>query len=256
MRARSFLNLFSKKTSGPPPPPVLQLELLDDLDAPFKAALLSMYHGEPQLGVDGQRHSLDEKVKVSPEEGMWLYEECRKSKPQRTLETGFGYGFSTLFFLAAIAKNNSGHHTAIDPYERSMWNGIGLTATNVLAPPGMFRFVEETSVSAAVELERVSSAYDLIFIDDGHRFEEVLVEFYIYAKLCKIGGLVILDDMWMSSVKTVASFVRTNRSDFSEIPTPIPNLCVFQKVGKDERKWHYFRPFLVDWHQIPVSDGS
>jgi hypothetical protein len=77
------------------------LESLDDLDAPFKSALLSMYYGVPQLGVDGQQHSLDEKVKISPDEGMWLYEECRKSKPERTLEIGLGYGFSTLFFLAA-----------------------------------------------------------------------------------------------------------------------------------------------------------
>lgn len=253
MRAMSLLNLFSKKT---PRPPALQLELLGDLDAPFKSALLSMYHGEPQLGIDGQRHSLDEKVKISPEEGMWLYEECLKSKPERTVEIGFGYEFSTLFFLAALAKNNFGYHCAIDPYQRSAWHGIGLTTPNALAPSGRFRFVEETSVRAAAELERESSAYDLIFIDGGHLFEEVLVDFFLYARLCKIGGLVILDDMWMSSIKTVASFVRTNRSDFSEIPTPIPNLCVFQRVGKDERKWHYFRPFIVDQDQIQVSDES
>lgn len=253
MRARSLLNLFSKRT---PRPPGLQLELLDDLDAPFKSTLLSMYHGEPQLGVDGQHHSLDETVKISPEEGMWLYEECRKSKPGRTVEIGLGYGFSTLFFLAALAKNNFGHHSAIDPYQRSAWHGIGLTTPKALAPPGRFRFVEQTSVRAAVELERECWAYDLIFIDGGHLFEDVLVDFFLYAKLCKIGGLVILDDMWMSSVKTVVSFVRTNRSDFSEVQTPIPNICVFQRVGKDERKWHHFRPFIVDQHQIEVSDES
>jgi len=245
--------IVSKKTSRHS---VSRLELLDDLDTPFKSALLSMYHAVPQLGADGQQHSLDEKVKISPDEGMWLYEECRKSKPEKILEIGLGYGFSTLFFLAALAKNNFGHHTAIDPYQRSAWQGIGLATANALAPPGRFRFVEETSVRAAVELERESLAYDLIFIDGGHIFEQVLVDFFLYAKLCKIGGLVILDDMWMSGIKTVASFIRTNRKDFSEIPTPIPNLCVFQRVGKDERKWHEFRPFVVDQHQPQVFDES
>jgi predicted O-methyltransferase YrrM len=246
-----LLNLFSKKT---PRHSVSRLELLDDLDAPFKSALLSMYHGEPQLGVDGQQHSLNEKVKISPEEGMWLYEECRKSKPERTIEIGLGYGFSTLFFLAALANNNFGHHSAIDPYQRSAWQGIGLSKANALAPSGRFRFVEQTSVRAAMELERENSAYGLIFIDGGHIFEQVLVDFFLYAKLCKIGGLVILDDMWMSSIRTVASFVRSNRDDFCEIPTPIPNLCVFQKVGEDERKWQHFRPFIVDQHRNQVFD--
>ena len=256
MRARNLSNLFFKKTPLPPPPPVLQLNLLDDLDEPFKSALLSMYRGEPQLGTDGQRHSLNEAVKISPEEGKWLYEECLKSRPPKTLEIGLGYGFSTLFFLAALAKNNYGHHEAVDPYQQSAWHGIGLTTTKALAPPDRFRVIEETSVCAAVSLEREKAVYDLIFIDGGHIFEQALVDFFLYAKLCKIGGLVILDDMWMSALKTVASFVRANRSDFSEIPTPIPNLCVFRRVGEDQREWFYFRPFIVDQHQGQIAEKS
>jgi predicted O-methyltransferase YrrM len=217
MRARNIFDLFSRKT---PRPPVSESELLDDLDAPFKSALLSMYRGDPQLGIDGQRHFLQKNTKVPAEEGMWLYEQCRKSKPERSLEIGLAYGFSTLFFLAALARNNFGHHSAIDPYQESAWHGIGLTITNALAPSGRFRFIEDTSVSAAVQLEREGLPYDVIFIDGGHRFEEVLVDFFLYAQLCKVNGLIILDDMWMSSVKSVASFVRTNRSDFSEVRTP------------------------------------
>lgn len=243
MRARNLLNLLSRKTSRPP---LSELELLDDVDAPFKAALLSMYRGDAQLGVDGQRHILHKDTKVPPEEGMWLYEQCRTSKPERSLEIGLAYGFSTLFFLAALARNNFGHHSAIDPYQNSAWHGIGLSIINALAPPGRFRFIEDTSVSAAVQLEREGLPYDVIFIDGGHRFEEVLVDFFLYAQLCKVNGLVILDDTWMSSVKTVASFVRSNRSDFAEVRTPVQNLCVFQRVGKDEREWHHFRRFVVD----------
>src|SRR5580692_6005786 len=99
-------------------------------------------------------------------------------------------------------------------------------------------------------------AYDLIFIDGGHLFEQALTDFFLYAPLCKIGGLVVLDDMWMSSIKTVASFVRTNRNDFSEIPTAIPNLCVFRKIGKDEREWHYFRPFVADQEQGKIAEQA
>jgi predicted O-methyltransferase YrrM len=242
MRVPNLMNLFSKR--APLPVDVLPLELLDDLDDPFKSALLSMYRADPQLGTDGQRHSLDTTVKISPEEGMWLYGECRQLRPQRTLEIGLGYGFSTIFFLAALTQNNLGQHTAIDPYNRSRWHGIGLTTLNALAPPHKLRIVEATSVQAAVELERENLEYNVIFIDGGHLFEQALVDFFLFAKLCRIGGLVILDDMWMSSIKTVASFVRANRSDFSEITTTIPNICVFRRVGEDERNWDYFRSFV------------
>jgi predicted O-methyltransferase YrrM len=160
------------------------------------------------------------------------------------LEIGLGYGFSTIFFLAALTQNNLGHHTAIDPYNRSRWHGIGLTTLNALAPPNKLRIVEATSVQAAVELGRENLEYDVIFIDGGHLFEQALVDFFLYAKLSRIGGLVILDDMWMPSIRTVASFVRVNRSDFSEITTSIPNSCVFRKVGEDERNWDYFRSFV------------
>jgi len=254
MRVSNLLNLFSRRV--PAPENVLPLDLLDDLDDPFKSALLSMYRADPQLGADGQRHNLDTTVKISPEEGMWLFGECRRLRPQRTLEVGLGYGFSTLFFLSALTKNKLGQHTAIDPYNRVRWQGIGLTTLNALAPPNMLRIVEETSVQAAVELDRENLEYDLIFIDGGHLFEQALVDFFLYAKLCRTGGLVILDDMWMSSIKTVASFVRTNRSDFSEIPTPIPNLCVFRRLGEDHREWNYFRPFNADHQQGEIAVDS
>ena len=213
-----------------------------------------MYRGEPQVGADGKSYPLDE-TKVPLEEGMWLYHEYCKLKPERSVEIGLGYGYSTLFFLAALSKNNLGHHTAVDPYQRR-WHGVGLTTTSRLAPAGKFRVVEETSVRAGIQLGGEGLAYDLIFIDGGHLFEQALTDFFLYAPLCKIGGLVVLDDMWMSSIKTVASFVRTNRNDFSEIPTAIPNLCVFRKIGKDEREWHYFRPFVADQEQGKIAEQA
>ena len=50
------------------------------------------------MGSDGKMYKLDGVSKIGPEEGMYIYELCRKINPQRTLEIGFAYGFSTLFF--------------------------------------------------------------------------------------------------------------------------------------------------------------
>jgi predicted O-methyltransferase YrrM len=93
-------------------------QILSSLPEPFRSALLSMYEGDLQLGEDGEKHSLDEITGISPAEGMWIYELCRKVKPQATLEIGLAYGFSTIYFLAVLAENGNGHHSSIDPYQR------------------------------------------------------------------------------------------------------------------------------------------
>ncbi len=224
-------------------------ELLDQLDPPFRAALLSMYRSEPQLGADALLHAMDPITRISPSQGMWLYDLCLATKPKAMLEIGMAYGFSTLYFLAAMARNRMGHHTAIDPFQLSTWHGIGLTHAKALAPTGdqapNFRFIEDRSERVATDLARANASFDLIFIDGTHLFDGVLADFYLYAPLCAMGGRIIFDDNWMSSVRTALAFVCANRSDFTEIPASESNVRVLQRVSTDKRPWDHFREFAV-----------
>lgn len=224
------------------------LDHLDPLDPKFRNALISMYKGEQQLGIDGKLHQLDG-TRIAPREGMWLYNLCLSQKPESILEIGLAYGFSTLYILAAIEKNRVGHHTAIDPLQSSHWHGIGLTHAKLLSPVNTadisFRFIEDFSVNTATDLRRSNSSFDLIFIDGGHRFDDVLVDFCLYSHLCAMNGLIILDDKWLSSIKTVAAFIRKNRDDFVELKVDLPNVFVFKKTGVDSRSWQHFRSFHV-----------
>jgi predicted O-methyltransferase YrrM len=243
VRLFNALGLDNRRLSEPVPPATEQV--LADLDLPFRDALFSMYRGEPQLGLDGQRHPIDTLCKIFPSQGMWLYEMCRSLKPAATLEIGMCYGFSTLFFLAAIAKNGTGRHTAVDPDVRRHWHGIALASVQSLGMNSSFRFVEERSARAATDLAREGSLFDLIFIDGSHRFDDATVDFYLYAPLCSIGGRIIFDDMWMKSIQTAVAFVRTNRKDFVELPKPHENTSVFQRIAADAREWDHFHPFPV-----------
>ena len=166
-------------------------------------------------------------------------------KAPATLEIGCAYGFSTVFFLAAIAKNREGGHTAIDPFQRTDWHGIGVANVRAVGGDSSFRFIEERSDRAATDLARKNASFDIIFIDGNHRFDDALVDFYLYAPLCKADGLIILDDMWMNSLQTAASFIRSNRTDFVEVPTALQRICVFRRTGDDLRPWDHFRPFDV-----------
>jgi len=224
-------------------------ELLAALDPRLCTTLRSMYRGEAQPGTDGRLHTPDNITRISPSQGMWLYDLCLAVKPKHTLEIGMAYGYSTLYFLAAIARNQSGHHTAIDPFQNSYWHGIGLAHANDHLPAAgkdtSFRFIEDRAEHAATDLARTGSRFDLIFIDGNHCFDAVLVDFYLYAPLCAIGGRIVFDDLWMSSVQTAVAFLRTNRADFVELPVTESNVCVFQRVSGDLRQWDHFQEFAV-----------
>jgi predicted O-methyltransferase YrrM len=229
---------------APPAPPSLE-EVFAEIDPPFRAALLSIYRGEPQLGLDGQRHEINTIYGIGASQGMWLYDLCCARRPNTTLEIGVSYGVSTLFFLAAIAKNKAGNHTGVDPHVRSHWHGIALAHVRALGMESSFRYMEELSCRAAIDFARENRTFDVIHIDGSHRFDDVMTDFYLFAPLCPVGGYIILDDMWMNSVQTAASFVRANRSDFVEVPTPISNMCVFERIREDVRDWDHFRTFAV-----------
>jgi len=241
------MNVLRKwfKRYGPIEQPAVTPEsLLERLDEPFRSALLSMYHGEPQTRSDGTTCKIDPIAGVIPANGMWLYDECLRLAPRACLEVGFAFGFSTLFFLAGIAKNGSGMHLAVDQFEHSHYGGVGLQKVREVCATANFRFVQESSVHATADLEREHSTFDFIFIDGNHRFDDALVDFTLFSRLLNKGGLIVFDDMWMRSLRTAVAFVQTNRQDFLRIPSP-PTLAAFERIGDDARLWEHFIPFAV-----------
>jgi predicted O-methyltransferase YrrM len=239
-------------------------EVTQRLDDPFRSLLCSMYRGERQEGTDGRLHPLDALVRIAPFEGMWLYDLCRRVKPLRTLEIGLAYGFSTLFFLAAIRANDHGIHWAVDPGQTDLWHGIGVRRAQLVGMKHAFRFIEEKSVRALPDFTREGLAFDVIFVDGAHYFDSALVDFVLAADLCQVGGYIIFDDLWLPPIRKVVSFVRANRTEFTEVDRPwrrlwsrwslrapgnivrevsVANVAVFQKTGGDRRDWRHFVDF-------------
>ncbi len=215
---------------------------LDPLPSRFRSGLLSMYYGEPQIGGDGKFYNIHSTTYIPPEEGMWLFQLCRDFKPNATLEIGFAYGYSTLFFLAALSENGTGHHTAIDPFEDELWHGIGMCHAKSVESDDYFRFIKSKSIIALPHLAN-SEKFDVIFIDGNHRFDDALVDFTLSAELCTLGGYIVLDDMWLPSIRMVAAFIHSNRPDFEELKAPLLNVAVFRRIGNDNREWNHYVQF-------------
>lgn len=240
--------------------PVEELKVFaPQLDAEGRKTLTRMYSSRELEGTTGKRYEVGA-VKVSVQEGSELNRLLREHGARRTLEIGFAFGFSTIWILDALAGQEDGFHIALDPFETSYWGGVGLR--QVSETPGFaerFKWMEERSALALADMIRGKQEFDAIFIDGNHRFDDVLVDFYLADQVLKVGGLVAFDDMWMDSIKSVASFVVNNRS-YRFVPQRAINMAVFVKTAADTRNWQHYNPFAtmhVPFNTpIPVKKGE
>lgn len=209
--------------------------------SPQAQTILEEMYSAPALdGVNGPVE-IDQLTRVDKVKGSELYRLVKESGAARSLEVGLAYGFSTIWIVDALAEGGS--HIAIDPFQLSYWQGVGLTQAKRLAGKD-FTFVEDYSIHALSDHIRAGDRFDFIFIDGNHRFDDVLVDFYLADQVLKPGGLMVLDDTWMASIRSVVSYVLANRA-YEHVPQRSNQMAAFRKLKDDDRDWRHFRPFRV-----------
>lgn len=157
-------------------------------------------------GRSGKVHELHSGL--DREEGEFLYN-IIKDDPTilRTLEVGCAYGFSSLYICAALQGRTGVSHTIIDPIENSFWDGVGI---NKLEEAGIsfFEFIEDYSEFALPRLLRQKDGcFDFIFVDGMHTFDHALLDCFYATRLLRVGGYLMLDDIYFLSVRRVVSFI-------------------------------------------------
>jgi predicted O-methyltransferase YrrM len=230
-------------TSTNPPPPasparsaVPRPVLSDDA----RTILKDMYSGQKLQGSKGPVE-IDAITRVDQIKGSELNRLVRASGAKKSLEVGLAYGFSTIWILDALPEG--GDHIAIDPFQESYWSGVGATQARRM-PKRHFKVIEDYSIHVLSDLIRAGDRFDFIFIDGNHRFDDVLVDFYLADQILAVGGIMALDDSWMASIRTVANFVATNRA-YEPVCQRSPSMAVFRKLRDDDRDWRHFRRFDV-----------
>lgn len=188
-------------------------------------------------------------VRITIEEGAALYDLLRVHDVRSSLEIGFAYGFSTIWFLEALAGQQGARHFAIDPFEKRNWHGIGLKQVELLDSPVAFEFMPERSIMALPDLIRRQQSFDFVFIDSSHKFDETLLEYHLCDKLLPVGGLMAFDDIWMPAVRSVVNYVLANH-DYAPVRQKLNKVAFLRKTGKNKRDWDYFRPFSTRDRQL------
>ncbi len=186
----------------------------------------------------------DQGTAVSRAEAEFMYALVARLKPKATLEVGMGYGASAAFIISAARATQYTQYThfAMDPMQ-SDYHDLGLRNVAKLGLDGFMRFMPEYSHVALPKLCVEGVKVDFAFIDGGHRFDDIFLDFYYAELLLNEGGHILLHDAWMRSTQTVASWVRKNKANFEQVPIPMKNLILFRKRGVDDRAWNHFRGF-------------
>jgi predicted O-methyltransferase YrrM len=209
-----------------------------------------MYHSDKLHGTESdQPICIDKSTRISVGQGVTINSLMRAHSVKRSLEIGLAYGFSTVWMLDALRSQRDSLHIAIDPFELRSWHGIGLVQIKKLDLDRHFQWVEDYSIHALSDLIRQQAQFDFIYIDGNHRFDDVVVDFYLSDQVLRPGGLIALDDLWMQSIRTAANFIVTNRA-YKLVPQPVDNMMVLKKEHGDDRDWLHFKSFKV------ASEGS
>jgi predicted O-methyltransferase YrrM len=207
--------------------------------------LNEMYQTNRARDLADQVHEL-EFGGVPKETGSLLYGLIRQFHPRQTIETGFAFGFSTLFILQALADNGSGRHLAIDPVESTRWHGIGLANVRRSGHAAIFQHIETISQFALPGLLQNQFQTDFAFIDGSHLFDEALLDAYYVDRLLVPGGIMVIDD-WhhMPAVRSAVNFVEANYT-YEVLSFPVAtNVRVLRKLPGPAREWNHFVPFVV-----------
>ncbi len=207
--------------------------------------LQTMYSAEALPGTESDSPvKILRNTRISVQQGAAIHALIRGMPAVRTLEIGFAYGYSTIWILDAHRVHPNAVHIAVDPFEKTGWDGIGLRAIEQLSyvPKTCFRWMENPSIHALTSLIRDGELFDLIYIDGAHLFDYIMVDMFLCDKLLKPEGLMILDDMWLGAVQRAVRFTEANRAYVRE-QNAESNIAVLRKLRDDDRAWDHYVDF-------------
>ncbi|MEZ6013853.1 MAG: class I SAM-dependent methyltransferase [Planctomycetota bacterium] len=173
---------------------------------------------------------------------------------RRTLETGFAFGLSGLFMLRAALRNGASPydgpvHTALDPFQSTTWRRAGL---RLFAQAGVSHLLRFEAAYSELQLPRFVEAgeqFDAVLIDGGHRFEMAFADLLFASRLVRPGGAVIVDDVWLPSVRAAVEYFTTNVGLMRDERTSGPageHFAVLRMPRElPKRAWDHYQPFYA-----------
>ncbi|MGW8374690.1 class I SAM-dependent methyltransferase [Streptomyces sp. ODS28] len=128
------------------------------------------------------------------------------------VEVGLGYAGSALAIGEALLRAGAPtpRHVVIDPYQYTAYDGVGWELLCGAGLDGVAELVTEPSQRFLPKLAGAGFGADAAFVDGSHHFHNVFVDLHFLNEIVRPGGVVVLDDVWWSSVSAAAAYFETN----------------------------------------------
>lgn len=241
-----------------------------------------IYRTQTGITAQGVRRPLDSAI--DPREGQFLFDLIAQDDAVlRTLEVGCAFGLSSLHICDALNGRAGAAHTIIEPFPEQ-WDNLGAIHLEQ-AGVSFHRMIHDRSEFVLPQLlreqERASAApFDLVFIDGFHTLDHTLMDCYYANRLLRVGGYLVVDDLWMPSVRKVVNYLMTypcfelcgavndpprpvspgrqarrrlraalRRALGLAPPTPVykfeyerlrPTMVALKKIAEDQRPWDWY----------------
>lgn len=181
---------------------------------------------------------------VKKEEAKFIYDFIIENNLKSTLEIGFAFARSASHIMSATQAK----HIACDPFQNN-YGDMGLKNIEKLHLSEKLDFRPDFSHNVLPVLHKENRKFDFIFIDGDHKFDGILVDFYYADLLLEVNGYVLLHDTWMRSTRLVEKFIKSNKTNYKYVSTPLRNFSLFQKMKEDTRDGMFFKEFYT-WKSI------
>lgn len=195
--------------------------------------MTKIYH---QLEIPNQ----DKSTSITEIEADYIYDFIKQRKIKKTLEVGFAFGCSAAHIISATKSK----HYVIDPYQKSFSN-IGIKNIEKLNLKKYLLLENDLSHNVLPKLLKNDVKIEFAFIDGGHKFDDIFIDFYYIDLLLEQNGFVVFHDSFMKSTQYVVHWIKNNKNNYKILNTPIKSLTLVQKNGKDTREWYHFNGFFT-----------
>lgn len=215
-------------------------------------AVLERTYRTGEVAVDGGGRASIKPAGMRRDQGEAMAAVLNRVGAQRTLETGFALGLSGLFMLRAALENGADPyagavHTALDPFQALNWRRAGLRLFADAGVSHLLRFVEARSELCLPKLIEAGEQFDALLVDGDHRFEAAFVDLLFGTRLVRPGGVLLVDDVWMPSVRAAIDYFTTNVGLVHEVEGPAGAAHTFAVLRVPEalpgRNWDHYIPF-------------
>lgn len=187
------------------------------------------------LDADGKEHRFHSGIKEN--EVKLILDAMVRTEATRTLEVGMAFGTSSLAFAEGHQRaDKNGFHVAIDPFQKTQWHGVGIANLRRVKFWSHTKLIEQTSDQALPHLLKTGVRFDVILVDGFHLGDTTLLDIYYATRLLKVGGVLLVDDLWMKSVRWAVRYVQRCYPHMRLDPVS-HSMAQFTKLAQDTRDW-------------------